>query len=115
MSDTAAVSLTGSVTIHAGPAASTEYIMPVISPQVNTIDAPVFGLVPIFPVIADGGTLVIPVFERITKFAAEPRSTAPDPVVTGQVLGLDPPPSPLPPPHPARIIKNALTIDTNTR
>ena len=52
MSLIAVVSLVGSTTLHAGPVASTVYIVPVtISEQANVIAAPVIGLVPIFPVI----------------------------------------------------------------
>src|SRR5450759_2951965 len=51
-------------------AASTPYIVPVISGHVTPIKEALIGLVPIFPVIADEGTSVIPAFVRITKFPA---------------------------------------------
>ena len=76
MSDTAAASKTGFVTLHAGPVASTEYIVPFTSAQVSPVmAAPVIGLVPRSPVITEGGTSTIAVFARIAKLPADPRST----------------------------------------
>ena len=99
MLDTAGVSNAASVNLHGrGPAASTENIVPVpvtISAHVTPIAAPLAGLVPIFPVITDGGTSVIPVFVRITKFPAVPRSTGAGPsagVVTVRVAAPEMPP-----------------------
>jgi hypothetical protein len=63
------------ITLHEGPAAFTEYIVPVTSEHVTPIAAPVIGLVPILPLIADLGTSVIPDLDRITKLPATPRST----------------------------------------
>src|ERR1035437_6774158 len=75
---------TGSIVRHAGPAASTVYINPVTSGQLNpVIAAPVIGYAPIFPVIADVGTLVIPASDSITKLPAPPRSTTPTPPTGG--------------------------------
>src|SRR5450830_100956 len=68
----------GSITLPAGPAASTVYIIPVTSGLViPVIDAPVIGVVPMFPVIwdRDPTTFVIPASERITKFPADLRLT----------------------------------------
>jgi hypothetical protein len=77
MSLTALVSNVASVTLHGrGPAASTEYIVPTTSVQANPIAAPVIGLDPTFPTIADAGTSVIPDFDRITKLPADLRLTA---------------------------------------
>src|SRR4029077_19380908 len=77
ISPTAVVSRAGSTTLHGGPVASTVYIIPVTSAQVKpVIDAPVIGLVPMFPVIADAGTSVIPDSDRIAKPPAVPRFTA---------------------------------------
>jgi hypothetical protein len=50
--------------------------MPVTSGHVNKIAAPVIGLDPTFPVIADGGTSVIPDCVKIVKEAAVPRFMA---------------------------------------
>ena len=57
-------------------AASTPNIVPTISEQ-NTlfIAAAVIGLAPMFPVIAEVWTLVIPVCDRIAKLPAVRRST----------------------------------------
>jgi len=73
----------GFSTLHAGPAASTVYIVPVTSAHVRRIAAPVIGLAPTSPVIGDGETSVIPVFVRIAKLAAVPRATGagPDAIV----------------------------------
>ena len=53
----------------------TEYIVPTTSAQVTRIAAPVIGLDPISPVIADLGTSVIPDFDKITKLPATRRFT----------------------------------------
>jgi hypothetical protein len=50
-------------------------MFPVTSTQVKRLAAPVIGLVPTPPVMADPGTFVIPVFDRITKLPAVPRLT----------------------------------------
>ncbi len=80
MSDTAVVRNVGSVTLHgAGPAASTEYIVPVTSAHVTPIAAPVIGLAPTSPVIAEAGTSVTPAFVSIAKPAAVPSNTGAGP------------------------------------
>src|ERR1035437_10610672 len=71
-------------------AASTPYIVPVISGHVTPIAAAVIGLVPIFPVIADEGPSVIPAFVRITKFPAVPRSTGARPAATAPIFSQKP-------------------------
>jgi hypothetical protein len=69
----ALVSKTGLFAEPAGPAASTAYIVPVTSAAVNPIPAPVAGLKPTSPVIAEVGTLVMfGVPARIAKVAAQP-------------------------------------------
>src|SRR5450631_2383968 len=78
---TAVVNKVPLVTLHAGPVASTEYINPVTSGHVTPIDAPVIGLVPIFPVMTDAGTSVIPVFVNIAKLPAVPSGTGGGPAV----------------------------------
>lgn len=63
----AVVSVASTALHGAGPVASTVCIFPVTSTQANpVIDAPVIGLVPISPVIADVETLVTPALVRIT-------------------------------------------------
>jgi hypothetical protein len=59
----------------AGPAALTERIRPVTSAQLKWSAAPVIGLVPTVPAMRDAGTFCIPDFERISKRAADRRST----------------------------------------
>jgi coenzyme F420-reducing hydrogenase beta subunit len=59
-----------------GPVASTEYIVPITSGQVNNIAAPVIGLEPTSPVTADLYTSVTPDCESMAKLPAKPRSTA---------------------------------------
>jgi hypothetical protein len=72
---------------HAGPAASTVNIVSVTSAQSNpVIAAPVIGLVPIFPVIAEVGTSVIPDFDRVAKLPADPSSTGACPAIPGEAL-----------------------------
>jgi hypothetical protein len=84
MLPTAAVSKTGSITLHTGPAASTVYIVPVTSAQLNPVmDPPVMGLVPTSPVRVDVGILVIPDCDRITKLPADPRFTVEAPITPG--------------------------------
>ena len=94
MSLTAVVSLDGSITWHGavGPAALTEYTVPVTSGHVTRIAAPEIGLAPTFPVIADVGTSVIPDFVRIAKFPAVPRSTGDGPfgAAAGTVMVAEP-------------------------
>jgi hypothetical protein len=80
MSSTATVRLEGVTWLHGlGPVASSEYTLPVTSVQVTKSAAPVIGLVPIFPTIAEVGTSVIPVFVKITKLPADRRSTGAGP------------------------------------
>src|ERR1019366_5936740 len=66
--------------------ASTPYVVPIIStgPEQNTLSiaAAVIGLEPMFPVIAEGWTFVIPDFVRITKFPDVPRTTVFGPAAT---------------------------------
>src|ERR1022692_1061793 len=82
MSSTAAVSKVGAVTLHGrGPAALTVKILPVIiSAHVRWIAAPVIGLAPTSPLIADGKTSVMPDLVRIAKIPAFPRGTGVCPV-----------------------------------
>ena len=63
----------------AGPAASTEKIIPVTCVQVKRSAAPVIGLVPTSPVTAEAGTSVIPDFVSITKLPADLRLTGAGP------------------------------------
>jgi hypothetical protein len=87
MSRTATVRFEGVATLHGlGPAASSEYTFPVTSVQVKRSAAPVIGLVPIFPVTAEVGTSVIPVFVRITKLPADCRSTGAGPGAAANAL-----------------------------
>jgi hypothetical protein len=80
MSRTAAVKLVGFFILHgAGPAGSTEKIIPVTSEQVKRSVAPVIGLVPTSPVTAEAGTSVIPDFVRIAKSPAVLRFTGAGP------------------------------------
>src|SRR5450631_3630613 len=80
MSRTAPVNLVGSLTLHgSGPAASTETTIPVTSVQVNKSAAPVIGLVPTSPVIAEVGTSVTPDLVRMTKSPADRRTTGAGP------------------------------------
>jgi len=71
----ASVKYEASVVKHPGPPASTSYIVPFTSEHDNNRAAPVIGLVPTSPVIAEVGTSVIPLSERRAKFAATPRFT----------------------------------------
>ena len=74
------VNLEGFFMLHgAGPAASTEKIIPVTCVQVKRSAAPVIGLVPTSPVTAEAGTSVIPDFVRITKSPADLRLTGAGP------------------------------------
>lgn len=72
---TAVVNRVSLVTLHAGPAASTEYIVPVTSGHETAIAAPEIGLAQTFHVIIDGETFVIAAFERSTKLLADKRLT----------------------------------------
>jgi hypothetical protein len=71
----ALVSKPGLATEPAGPVASTAYIVPVTCAAVTpaVILLPAAGLNPTSPVIAEMGTLVIPVPARTTKGSAAPR------------------------------------------
>src|SRR5450756_638377 len=87
MSFTAVVSNVGFTSLPVGPNASTEYIVPVTSACVTPMAAPLIGEVPIFPVIIDGGTSVIPDSDRITKLPAVPRSTSAGPAALASGTG----------------------------
>src|SRR3970040_2716365 len=76
MSPTAVVKRVASVILQAGPAASTENIVPGTSSHFKRIAAPVIGLAPTSPVTADLYTSVTPVFKSIAKLPATPRFTA---------------------------------------
>src|SRR5450756_1228880 len=87
MSRTAPVNLVGSLTLHgSGPAASAEITIPVTSVQVNRSAAPVIGLVPSSPVIAEVGTSVIPALVRMTKSPADLRTTGAGPSPAANAL-----------------------------
>src|ERR1700735_4598064 len=84
MSLMATVSNVGSVIRHgSGPAASTEYVLPVTSAQVRALAAPVIGLAPTFPVITGGGTSVTPDLVKTAKEDAELRFTGAGPCPFG--------------------------------
>src|SRR5450756_33170 len=87
MSFTAVVSNVGFTSLPVGPNASTEYIVPVTSACVTPMAAPVIGEVPIFPVILDVGTSVIPDSDRITKLPAVPRTTGAGPAAFASGTG----------------------------
>jgi len=68
-------------TKHAGPPASTWYTIPVTSGHEIKTAAPVIGLEPTFPIIADEGTSVTPVSVKIANGAAVPRFTGGGPLI----------------------------------